>query len=204
MGLRVVHNSVAACFVACSALLLFTQAACGDDPTGGSGPGGPPDAMLEFDASAIGGSTSSGGQSGSGGFGAFGGTGGVGATGGVGGTGGTEAYCGGVATPCSLVSNSQCALVTGCKLGGSCTGVSSSCYSQFSSYSCNALQGCYWSSSSKKCSGSSWSCTLFSGSSSCIYQKGCYWDDECEGISAACSTLSVEDCADQPGCHVAY
>ncbi|HMR73687.1 MAG TPA: hypothetical protein PKD61_01200 [Polyangiaceae bacterium] len=207
------YDSAAACIAAFGTLLLLGQTGCGDEPSGGAGPAGPPDAMLEFDASAIGGSTA-GGQSGSAGGGGVGATGGFGNFGGVSGSsgsggtagsgGGSNPYCGGTATPCSLLTLTQCTLATGCKKSGDCTGVSSSCYAQFSSYSCNAQQGCYWSTSSKKCSGSSWGCSLFNGSSSCIYQEGCYWDDNCEGVAAACSTRTVSDCTDQPGCHVVY
>ncbi len=179
MRVRTPDNSVdARCAMSC-ALLVLGVIACSSDPPGGPSSGGPPDAMLEFDANAIGGATSTGGVGAFGGFGAVGGmagTGGNGATGGFGGsagTGGSSAYCDGTPTPCSILTDTQCPTATGCSLKGDCKGVSSSCYSQFSHFSCISQQGCIWSSSSKKCSGSAWSCGLMSGSSSCFSQKGC-------------------------------
>jgi hypothetical protein len=58
---------------------------------------------------------------------------------------------------------------------GSCSGVSESCYTQFYSFSCYEVDGCFWSSSSEDCSGLSRSCFLYSDSFSCSQQPGCYW-----------------------------
>lgn len=113
---------------------------------------------------------------------------------------GSGPHCTGVATPCSLVAN--CASVMGCTSGGSCSGVSTSCYSEFSSYSCDSQQGCVWDSSSSSCSGFSWSCDSFSGSYTCIDQDGCNWTDGCQGTALPCDTLTVTDCTKQPGCSV--
>ena len=70
--------------------------------------------------------------------------------------------CTGTPTPCSLLGQFECSGSLGCTWSGDCTGVSSSCFSQYDSYSCTSQEGCYWSSSSSSCSGSSWSCSLFS------------------------------------------
>lgn len=56
-----------------------------------------------------------------------------------------------------------------------CQGVSSSCFSMFSSFSCASQQGCYWSSSSDSCSGFSWPCSSMYSSFGCSSQQGCYW-----------------------------
>lgn len=108
--------------------------------------------------------------------------------------------CVGTPTPCSSLSTSTCLSTQGCRTSGTCTGVSSLCSWQTSSYSCGALQGCYWSYSSSSCSGFSWACFDFSKSSSCIYQKGCSWKSNCEGVATPCSLLSEYTCTTQPGC----
>ncbi len=120
-----------------------------------------------------------------------------------GGTGGTISIpksCRGVAASCSSRTSGTCASVRGCSTEGECDGLSSSCYSQYSSYSCTSQQGCYWSSLNKSCSGSARSCRLFSGSSSCVSQNGCSWRYTCEGVSTACVLLGEFDCEQQPGC----
>jgi hypothetical protein len=60
---------------------------------------------------------------------------------------------------------------------GSCSGVARSCFSQSYSYSCNDVQGCYWSYSSDDCSGVSTACYSFFSSATCSGQPGCYWTD---------------------------
>ena len=109
--------------------------------------------------------------------------------------------CTGFATSCSLLSSGECSRAAGCRWNEDCSGISSSCYAQFSSSSCYSQEGCYWSSLSDGCAGSSWSCSLFSSSLSCIGQKGCYWDEECTGVPNTCSTILTQaSCLDQPGC----
>ena len=89
--------------------------------------------------------------------------------------------CTGTPTPCSLLGQFECSGSLGCTWSGDCTGVSSSCYSQYDSYSCTSQEGCYWSSSSSSCSGSSWSCNLFSSQFTCTDQEGCSWRGDCTG-----------------------
>lgn len=120
--------------------------------------------------------------------------------GGSGGGSGPGESCRGVASPCSARTAATCSSVKGCTSGGECTGVSSSCYSQFSSYSCNSQQGCFWSSLNESCSGSAWSCSSMSGSATCTSQRGCSWDTTCEGVATSCSALSESECSSQPGC----
>lgn len=139
----------------------------------------------------------SGGSSGTGGTSAGGSSSGGSGTGGSSG-GGT---CTGIASSCSTLSEVSCGNALGCSWHEDCLGFSESCYSQYSSYACNGLDGCYWSSYSTSCSGSSWSCSLYSSSLSCTYQGGCYWDDGCEGIPWACSDFStLQGCLQHPGC----
>jgi hypothetical protein len=118
------------------------------------------------------------------------------------GPGSGEPYCGGVATPCSLLSGSSCTLALGCHDDSDCSGVSASCYSQFTSYACNALDGCYWSSSSKSCSGSSHSCFSYSFDFECQAQDGCNWHESCSGSPSRCEDTPVSLCTQQPGCTV--
>lgn len=108
--------------------------------------------------------------------------------------------CVGVTTPCSLRDSSSCELGSGCTLDEDCTGSSSSCYGQISVYSCTAIQGCVWASSSKSCIGSAWSCSSFSGPASCAGQRGCNWHSDCTGVARLCSTLSEFTCGLEPGC----
>lgn len=118
------------------------------------------------------------------------------------GPGSGNPYCGGLATPCSLLSDLECIGARGCTNNAKCSGSASSCYSQYTSYSCTSLSGCYWSSSSKSCSGSSRSCSSFSGELSCGYQDGCYWTGGCVGVPNSCATQFTSLCTTQPGCRL--
>lgn len=109
-------------------------------------------------------------------------------------------YCAGLATPCSLLTGFECTSSSGCRDDSRCSGVAESCYSQFSSFSCNDVEGCYWSSSSESCSGSSRSCSGFSLSSSCVSQPGCNWSESCSGIARSCDETLTALCTTQPGC----
>ena len=110
--------------------------------------------------------------------------------------------CRGSATPCGLLSTTQCGLSLGCRLDGDCSGLSTSCFSYFSSFSCGSQDGCFWSFSSDYCSGSSRSCSSYSFSSSCTSQDGCRWDQQCDGTPLSCSSLSPATCETQPGCYL--
>lgn len=108
--------------------------------------------------------------------------------------------CTGSVTPCSLLSSFSCTTVTGCRVGGTCSGFAGSCFSQFSSFSCGSLDGCYWSFSSDYCSGSARSCSLYSSELSCENQGSCSWTPDCEGVAYGCSILDASECTSQPGC----
>jgi hypothetical protein len=112
-------------------------------------------------------------------------------------------YCTGSATPCSLLSDLTCISARGCIDDSRCSGVSTSCYSQYDSYSCTNQDGCYWSSSSKSCSGSAHSCTGYSGKFSCGNQEGCHWTGGCTGIPNSCASQYPSLCDTQPGCYLA-
>ncbi|HWZ91893.1 MAG TPA: hypothetical protein VNW92_23680 [Polyangiaceae bacterium] len=117
-----------------------------------------------------------------------------------GGPGSGIPYCAGTPTPCSLLSDLQCLGSEGCTDNAACSGVPSSCYSQFDSYSCSSLHGCYWSTYSMDCTGSAESCSSQFGSLSCADQRGCYWTGGCTGVAASCEKQFVSLCTNQPGC----
>lgn len=117
-----------------------------------------------------------------------------------GGPGSGLPYCAGIATPCFGLSDLACISSRGCTNDAACTGSVHSCYSQFDSYSCTSIQGCYWSSSSKSCSGSARSCSSQSGSFSCADQPGCYWSGGCKGVPDPCAEQLISLCSNQPGC----
>ncbi|MES1185602.1 MAG: hypothetical protein ABUL60_17450 [Myxococcales bacterium] len=148
-----------------------------------------------------GGSTSSGTggkPSGAGGTGHAGAT--PGGSGNVGGSGVVEKHCVGVTTPCTLRDSVTCELGNGCTLDEGCSGFSESCYGQIGVYTCTAIQGCLWASSSQSCIGSAWSCSSFSGSFSCTDQPGCSWRSDCTGVAPLCSSLTEFTCALESGC----
>jgi hypothetical protein len=107
-------------------------------------------------------------------------------------------YCGGVATPCVLLTDSTCISSSGCHDDSRCSGSAESCYSQFDSFSCNDVEGCYWSSNS--CSGSPRSCSSFSGRYTCEDQPGCHWSSDCSGSARSCDQILTALCSTQPGC----
>jgi hypothetical protein len=109
-------------------------------------------------------------------------------------------YCGGFPTPCSLLTDFTCTSSSGCHDDSRCNGVAESCYSQFDSFSCNDVDGCYWSSVSEQCSGSANSCSGFSLRSSCESQPGCNWSSSCSGVPRGCDETFAALCSTQPGC----
>lgn len=112
--------------------------------------------------------------------------------------------CAGTPTPCSLLTDLQCAGALGCLSTGDCSGSPGSCSFQSSSYSCSKIQGCYWSSSSSSCSGSASPCSFFLSQLSCNDQTGCYWSGGCTGTAAAsCDGISANLCQYTPGCALA-
>jgi hypothetical protein len=140
--------------------------------------------------SALGGSTSAGSA----------GTAGSSGSGGAGGSGMPQQTCTGSATPCSLRGSATCSSGLGCTYAGTCTGLATSCYAQFGSFSCVDQEGCVWDSSLDECEGSAWGCSLFHNSTSCILQEGCDWTSDCTGVAATCSSLDEVECGLQPGC----
>jgi len=119
-----------------------------------------------------------------------------------GGPGSGVPYCAGTPTSCFLLSDLQCIGSRGCTNDAKCSGVASSCYSQFDSYSCSRIHGCYWSSSSKDCSGSARSCSSHFGSSTCADQPGCSWSGGCTGVADSCESQFLSLCSEQPGCRL--
>lgn len=110
--------------------------------------------------------------------------------------------CTGVASSCLVVGSISCTSQRGCYRDGDCRGVSRSCYSIYSSYSCARQDGCYWSSSRDDCSGSARSCSAYSGSASCTGQDGCRWEDDCTGSAYPCNLLTPTECTSQRGCYL--
>ena len=110
--------------------------------------------------------------------------------------------CRGVALSCYGSSRTTCESQRGCAFDEGCEGSAASCSSQRSSYSCNALDGCYWSSSTSRCSGSARSCRSLYSSSACRRQDYCRWAIDCTGVSTACSLLTEYECELQSGCYV--
>ncbi len=120
-----------------------------------------------------------------------------------GGPGSGVPECAGSATLCSLLPSGQCRAL-GCRSNDKCEGFSTGCYSLFSSFSCSSQQGCYWSSSSRDCSGVARSCSGFASDVGCTGQAGCSWSEQCTGVAESCETLSLNQCALQPGCYIDY
>jgi hypothetical protein len=116
--------------------------------------------------------------------------------------GGGGSTCTGSATPCSLLSTFECSSTPGCFSSGDCSGVSSSCYSQFDQFSCSSQDGCYWSTVSDNCSGISSSCSSQFSEFSCGNQEGCSWSEDCSGSATPCSLLTAATCTTQPGCYL--
>jgi hypothetical protein len=88
----------------------------------------------------------------------------------------------------------------GCLWEGECSGIADSCYAQYSSYSCNRIDGCYWSTYDDDCSGVASSCYSQFTSLGCS-QQGCIWSQGCEGVPSSCDTWHTESfCLEQPGC----
>lgn len=122
------------------------------------------------------------------------------------GVGSGNPYCTGFALPCSSLSGFECGSALGCRSDGDCSGVSRSCFSYSSSFSCNSQDGCFWSSFDDDCSGSSRSCFSMSSEFSCTGQDGCSWSDRCTGTPFVtdCEEESVALCDFTPGCRVVF
>lgn len=115
--------------------------------------------------------------------------------------GGDTEQCRGSSLSCLGLFEFECDRAGGCSWRDECTGSPRSCYSQFTSYSCNRQDGCYWSYSTENCSGVARSCSSYSSQFSCTDQDGCRWDGDCSGSAFPCSYhLSRFACEDQPGC----
>jgi len=168
-----------------AALGLLLLTGCSSDAEGGSWPPrGPDGGMIEWDAASIGAPPSRD----------------SGAPPVITGEGSERSECVDIARSCSARSAATCTSGLGCRMGGRCGGVPLSCSLQSSSYSCSAIEGCYWSGYSSKCSGTPRSCSSFTGDIACERQDGCHWDEECTGSATPCSLISVSVCLTQPGC----
>lgn len=110
--------------------------------------------------------------------------------------------CTGTPTPCSLLAKSLCESSLGCVRKTECSGYPGSCYSQFDSYSCTRIKGCYWSSYEKKCSGSATPCSFYSDDFSCTSQRNCTFTDSCTGSALSCESVSIDKCLSQAGCRI--
>ncbi len=108
--------------------------------------------------------------------------------------------CVGSPTPCSLLAGLSCSSASGCSLDEKCSGIESSCSTFFSSFTCNAQDGCSWSSSNSRCTGFATPCNLVFGASRCRVQDGCRFESACRGTPNDCKDLGPALCASQPGC----
>lgn len=114
-------------------------------------------------------------------------------------------YCTGTPTACGALSGYTCTGTPGCTDTSACSGVASSCYSQYSSYSCTGQDGCYWSYSTSSCSGSPRSCSLMNFDFECQAQSGCYWSGGCVGTpSITCEEQPASLCDFTDGCRLAF
>lgn len=121
------------------------------------------------------------------------------------GPGSGNPYCGGSATPCSLLTEDECWKALGCSLDGSCSGVAPSCYDQATQYMCTTVEGCSWSTYGESCSGSSTACYQMTASYECVGQVGCTWTESCSGVPMrTCGELMVSQCEGTPGCAIVY
>lgn len=141
--------------------------------------------------------TSSGGQAGD--TGASGGAAGSGDTAGEGGGGGADG-CVGTATPCEELSNVQCANASGCTPDPVCTGTPDACGDRNTAPTCAMHLGCSWNGAESTCEGTASACDSNKNSINCE-AAGCTWI-ACSGVATACSSLSLVECAMQPGCSV--
>jgi hypothetical protein len=120
----------------------------------------------------------------------------AGATG-TAGAGGAEA-CVGTATACDQLSNAQCAMANGCTVDGTCSGTPDVCGDQDMAGPCGQIMGCTWDGDS--CEGTADACDTHNGSVPCE-GAGCTWT-ACSGTAATCASLTLFECAMQPGCSV--
>jgi hypothetical protein len=111
-------------------------------------------------------------------------------------------YCGGVATPCSLLSDFECGAASGCRDDSECSGSARSCSANFDRYSCEDTAGCYWSGLSERCDGSPHPCSTLLTSLSCNRQSGCIWSGGCGGTPRSCDATLTALCTNQPGCRI--
>lgn len=117
------------------------------------------------------------------------------------GEGSGNAHCAGTIPSCSTLSGSECLSVLGCSDDSECSGVASSCYSQFGTFACSSQDGCYYASGS--CGGSAKSCSSFDSEFTCGGQEGCSWSSSCSGVPIKdCSDYSPEYCDLGVGCFV--
>ncbi|HKQ69205.1 MAG TPA: hypothetical protein VJT73_07695 [Polyangiaceae bacterium] len=115
----------------------------------------------------------------------------------------TTAKCAGVPKPCSQATEQECKATKGCEAAFGCAGDGTIDCSQFTGACgvCNAIRGCSCASSGE-CSGSP-TCDMQPDANLCGQAANCTWSASlCKGNAAACETLSIEQCAAMPGCHL--
>ncbi len=103
--------------------------------------------------------------------------------------------CGGSATPCTELTDSECPEARGCHAATACAGEPLDCTSADSKASCSQIQGCSWSGN---CSGVAAACNVLTTSDACA-NNGCTWQ-VCGGTVSPCSSLNERRCISQPGC----
>lgn len=109
--------------------------------------------------------------------------------------------CRGTPSTCAGRSQSLCTTATlGCNWAvRPCVGTATPCSSYYSSYTCDPVDYCYWSTYYRECSGSVLPCG--SRSNAACAGGGCsVGSDRCVGSPSPCSSFTRETCGTQPGC----
>jgi len=112
------------------------------------------------------------------------------------------AACVGVATACSLLPSPSCGNTPGCSVAKTCDGVATPCASVFQ---CDFQSGCYSDYYSYACLGTPTACFIYgSDTLTCQSQAGCGLVDLpfCSGTASSCQSVTPEQCALNPGCHL--
>jgi hypothetical protein len=106
--------------------------------------------------------------------------------------------CTGTPTPCSLLGDAQCSLVSGC-VTGECKGTAS-CFEFSTQFVCATQPGCFWSVAGNCVAVRQ--CNALVDQSSCGGQFGCFWQG-CSGtVNGSCAARDATTCANLPGCRV--
>jgi hypothetical protein len=106
--------------------------------------------------------------------------------------------CVGTATPCALLSETQCLASNACLTSGNCTGTAAACESLTKIQGCIAQPGCNWSDDA--CSGKEEPCSTTSPKYDCLDRGGCNWSPTFSGTPPPCEQISPGLCELTPGC----